>query len=117
MNTLVSTVLAADEVVDIEPIANAGNFFGYTCIANLVSNIVSVALIIASVTFFILLVWAGIDWLTSGGDKARVESAQKRITNALIGIIIVASSWALYQLVLNFLGVNLQNICSPNPVG
>ena len=106
-NLLISQALAADTVVDIETPATAGNFFGFTCIANLVSNIVSVAFILASIAFFVFLVWGGIEWITSGGDKTKTEQARNRITNALVGLAIVAASYAVMRLISYFFGVNV----------
>ena len=103
--------------VDIQGQVTAGNFFGFTCIWNLVSNVVSTALILGVIIFFVFLVMGGIEWALSAGDKAKVESAQKRITNALIGLTIIAASWAIFTLVLNFFGISLEKICSANPVG
>jgi TRAP-type C4-dicarboxylate transport system permease small subunit len=103
--------------VDIGTKATAGNFFGYTCIGNLVSNIVAMVFIISGVVFFIYLVWGGFDYLTSEGDKGKVGEAQKRISSALIGLAIVAASWAIYQIVLTFFGIDLSKLCTDNPVG
>jgi hypothetical protein len=46
---------------------------------------------------------AGINWLSSGGDKGKIESARNRLTNALIGIVIVAAGWAILALAGKFL--------------
>ena len=116
INLLPQVFAAGTNRVDIETPATANNFFGYTCIANLISNLISVSLMISAVVFFAFLVMGGLGWLTSSGDKAQVENAQKKITNALIGLVIIASSWAIYQLVLYFFGINLDNICSTTPV-
>ena len=117
MINLIPLAHAADELVDIQTPATAGNFFGFTCVANLISNVVSAAFIIGGIMFFAFLVWGGIEWMMSGGDKAKVESAQKRISNALVGLVIIAASWAIYTLVLEFLGIDLSKICTDNPVG
>ncbi len=37
--------------------------------------------------FFML--WGAFDWIVSGGDKERVAKAQSKITNALIGMVLV----------------------------
>lgn len=118
MITLTPFANAAEQgLVDIQTPATAGNFFGFTCIANLISNVVSAAFTIGALMFFVFLVMGGIEWITAGGDKAKVENAQKRISNALIGLVIIAASWAIYTLVLDFLGIDLKDICSANPVG
>ena len=59
---------------------------------------------ISALLVFSQLIWGGLEWITSGGDKGKVEGARNKITAAVIGLIIVASSFAILQLVLNFLG-------------
>ncbi len=105
----------ADTTVDIG--SQTSGFFGYTCIGHPVSNLVAAAFIIAGVAFFVYLVWGGIQYLTSGGDKTGTGDAQKKIAAAFIGLTIVASSWAIYQLVIVFFGINLNSLCTANPVG
>ncbi len=117
MINLVKTVLAADTVVDIETRATQGNFFGYTCIGHLVSNLAAAGFIVGGVITFLYLVWGGMDYLMAGGDKGKIESGQKRISSAIIGLAIIASSWAIYQIILVFFGVDVDKICSANPVG
>jgi hypothetical protein len=73
----------------------------------LISRLLSVALIIAGILVFIYLVWGGIEYITSGGDKAKLESAKARITAALIGLTIVATSWAVMLIVAYFFGLPL----------
>jgi len=117
MISLISQTYAADQVVNIGEQVTEGGFFTYTCIGKLVSNAVGVAFIVGAVVTFVLLVVGGINWITSGGDKAKIDTAQKMITNAIIGLAIVAASYAIYSLVLDFLGIDLSQICSLNPVG
>lgn len=105
------------QVVDIGKEVTKDNFFGYTCIGHLVSNAVSVAFIVAAVAFFVILVMGGMEWLVSGGDKTKVQQAGQRITNALIGLTIVAASYAIYTMVLSFFGIDLSALCTANPVG
>lgn len=76
-------------------------------IGKLISSFVSMAIIISGILVFVYLVWGGIQWITSGGDKAATEKAQQRITNAIIGLAIVAASWALIRIIGTFFGVNI----------
>ena len=115
MINLIPQVLA-DEVVDIGGQVSKNNFFGYTCVWNLISNAVNFVFIISAILDFVLLVVAGVNWITSGGDKTKLETAQKLITNALIGLAIIAASWAIYTLVLDFFGIDLSKICTKNPI-
>src|SRR3989339_449434 len=117
INKLIPQVLAADIVLPIGEEATKNNFFGYTCIGHLVSNLVAAAFIVSGIAFFVYLVMGGVQWLTSGGDKAKIESSQKMISAALIGLAIVASSYAVYMIVLEFFGINLDALCTENPLG
>lgn len=76
-----------------------------TDLGRLISTGVSVAIILAGILVFVFLVWGGLEWIMSGGDKGKVESAQKRITNALVGLAIIAASWALIKIISYFFGV------------
>jgi hypothetical protein len=72
-----------------------------------VSNIVSVLLSAAALATFAFLVWGGINWITAGGDKGKIEEARNRITQAIIGLTIVAASWAIFLLVNYFFGLGM----------
>ncbi len=92
------------------------SFFGFKCIQHFIFRIVDIGLILAGLLLFIYLVWGGIEWLTSGGDKGKIENARNKITNALIGVAIIAASYAVWTLALTFFGIDLSNICSANPI-
>ena len=83
--------------------------------SKLITSLIALLLIIALLASLFYLLLGGIQWITSGGDKAGVEAAQKKIQAALIGLIIVFSVWALFRLVGTFLGVNLETLSIPSP--
>jgi hypothetical protein len=58
------------------------------------------------------LVYGGITWITSGGDKTKVESARKTLIYAIVGLAIVFLSFAIIGLVGAFLGTNLLDFSS-----
>lgn len=70
------------------------------------SSLVMVILVGATIWTFIQLLWGGLDWISSGGDKSRLEMAQHRITTAILGLILIFGSWAFYLLILQFLGLS-----------
>jgi len=78
-----------------------------TDIGALISAIVGSLLIIAALLAFIFLILGGISWITSGGDKAAMETARNKITHAIVGLIIVGAAWAIMTLIQNFLGVTI----------
>ncbi len=74
-------------------------------LGKLISTSVSVVIILSGILVFVYLVWGGLEWLTSGGDKTKTENARNRITAALVGLAIIAASWALVQIIGYFFGV------------
>lgn len=78
-----------------------------TDVGVLVSSLVGVLLIISALLAFFFLILGGIQWITSGGDKAGMEAARNKITHAIVGLIIVGAAWAIMLLVQNFLGVSI----------
>jgi len=71
----------------------------------LIEFILRLVLAIGALLVFGFLIAGGIQWITSGGDKGKTESARNTITAAVIGLLILASSWAILNLVLGFLGL------------
>ncbi|MBU1326584.1 pilin [Patescibacteria group bacterium] len=76
-------------------------------IGQLISAVVGTLMILAALIAFLYLIMGGISWITSGGDKANMETARNKITHAIVGLIIVGAAWAIMTLVQNFLGVNI----------
>jgi hypothetical protein len=71
----------------------------------MIRGIIQIAFVVAVILTFLFLLWGGIQWITSGGDKAKYEEARNRITAALIGLAIVALAWLIMKLVTYFFGL------------
>lgn len=70
-------------------------------------------IIIASLFLLIYLLWGAFDWITSGGEKERIQKAQNKITNAVIGLILVFVALVGFNLIAG----NLLGIITPGPNG
>ena len=51
--------------------------------------------LLAGLSAVILIIVSGISLITSGGNTDTVANARKRITNAIIGLIIIAFAWTI----------------------
>ena len=105
MTTFLSTVFAAGESRinveargDVDKIKNIGDLIGAG---------IGAAFLISFLLVFVMLVWGGIQWVTSGGDKENTQKARDRITHALMGVAIIAGAWALMKLVEFFFGISI----------
>lgn len=76
-------------------------------IGDLISAAIGAAFMISFLLVFIMLVWGGVQWITSGGDKENTQKAKDRITSALVGLAIIGGAWALMKIVGAFFGVDI----------
>lgn len=86
---------------------------GGTALGTLISNIIGGLLVAGFLLSFVFLIMGGFTWITAGGDKTKLEKARDEITNAIVGIVIVAASYALATLIAKFFGLDLQNLTVP----
>ncbi len=69
------------------------------CLPIVFSNIVKAALMFVGAVAVILLIYAGIRFVMSGGDPKQVQQARSIITYAIIGLVLVLSSFAIIFLI------------------
>ena len=84
----------------------------FTDLGKLIGNVVSLAMIIAALVTFVFLIWGGVEWILSGGEKAGTEAARNRITNAFIGLFVVFAAWAIIKVIETFFGICIVS-CPP----
>jgi hypothetical protein len=67
----------------------------------IISVIIQTVLGLLGVIFLCLIIYAGILWMTAEGDEQKIEKAQKILRNAVIGLIITVSAYAISFFVIN----------------
>lgn len=76
-------------------------------------GIINAFIVVTALAALLYLVLGGLAWATSDGEKTRLEGARNKITQALIGLIIVASAWAFWTLILKFVGLDSSHLPFP----
>ncbi|NLZ74698.1 hypothetical protein GX917_02245 [Candidatus Falkowbacteria bacterium] len=64
-------------------------------IGYIIATIIRIALSLLAAIFLILIIVAGFQWMTAGGNEQKVEKALARIKTAVIGLIIVLAAYAI----------------------
>jgi len=109
-----SPMVRAADITLIPPVTPPTG--GLKDIASIISSLVSLMFLVAGLATFIYLILGGLQWITSGGDSKKTEAAGKQITNALIGLGIVACAWALMKLIETFFNIHiLSGFSIPQP--
>lgn len=89
---------------NLGPFANGGD--GLTGITKIVSSVIGIMTIAAGIWFLIQITIGGFNWINAGGDKAKLQAARDRLTNAFVGLIVVVAGWAILALAGVFFNVD-----------
>lgn len=69
------------------------------CLPTLFINVVFAFLVLAGTTALFFLAWGSIALIRSGGDPKKISGGQQTMTYAIIGLIIVLTSFAVVYLI------------------
>ncbi len=93
------------------PFGNIGKssdkYAGITSALDTVSSIVGFMTIVAGIWFLFMLLFAGYEWISAGGDTKKIGSARDRITHAFTGLVIVVGAWSLLAVAGQFFGYDI----------
>lgn len=76
-------------------------------IEQLISNILVAFTVFAGIAFTLYFLIGGINWITAGGDKDKIEKAKGMLTNGAIGLIIIVVSYSLVWIIGKALGLDI----------
>jgi len=65
-----------------------------------IANIIKVVLGFLGVVVVIIVIYAGFLWMTAGGTSEKVEKAKSWMINAVIGLAIILSAYAITDFVI-----------------
>lgn len=86
-------------------------------IEDMAGNVISVIVYLGFMATLVLIVFAGIKYLTSGGEPKAVQAAHYMLTWAILGVVFMAVAWLILQLVAGFTGIetlkifNIKTLC------
>jgi len=95
---------AAMNVGGADPVQGLGRFIGFG---------IQMFILVAGMFLLLYLLWGAFDWIISGGEKERITKAQHKITNALIGMLLIFVVLTIF----NLLAGNILGIVEPNGSG
>jgi len=79
------------------------------------NGVVGVMTVVAFIWFLFLLITGAIGIMTAGGDKTAVQNNTKKITNGLIGIVVLILALVIIRVVGYLLGFDTGNFYFLNP--
>lgn len=101
---MATPVLAfAAEPQQIEPVSgSAGNI----TVGQLLSKVIQWILLFAAAVAVLFLILGGLQYVTSAGNKDRIEKAKQTILYAVVGLIVIALSYVI----VTFISTNIKDV-------
>ena len=88
-------------------LGNIKDYSGVTFFRLFLPRLLTLGFIIGAVIFFFILIIGAIQWISSGGDKQALEGAKGKISNAVIGLVILFAVFAIIKVAENFFGISI----------
>lgn len=70
-------------------------------------------IIVGGLAFILYFLWGGLQWITAGGEKSKIEEARGKITQGLVGLALLAASFVIVKFLQTAVGLDLLNISWP----
>ncbi len=83
---------------------------GITNLQKFLSSVIGVMTIIAIIWFVFIFFSGAFGMMTAGGDKQALENARKKITNGIIGLVVVIIGVFIIDLIGYLLGIPLLDL-------
>ncbi|MBI5622057.1 hypothetical protein HY933_04320 [Candidatus Falkowbacteria bacterium] len=75
---------------------------GFGQILALLGSIIRWILMVIGLVFFILIIYAGVQWMTASGNEEQLTKAKGILQSAIIGLVIVFAAYAITLFVTEF---------------
>ena len=109
METLIVSPLIA-QIISNPALGDLGALTGPEFFGKLIPALVGLGFVIGAIVFVFILIYGAIQWISSGGDKMKMESARSNIASALVGVVILLGFFAILNLVSCFFGIGIGRI-------
>lgn len=76
-----------------------------TGLQDVFSHVISIAIGLGGIVFFIMFIAGGFNYLTAGGDERKVQGARQTLTYAIAGLVLIALAYLILRLISDFTGV------------
>lgn len=111
-----NTLLAAGRSQSVGEISQAWSSLNWFTLSNagaVFNNIISVSIaiitVVAGIWFISILITGAVGLIGSGGDKAAVEEARRKITTGFIGLVVVVAGIFIVDLIGKIFGIDIRN--------
>lgn len=107
-------VPAVKQITDSAP---DGGVAGGLILAKYIAILIQTSLMLGALAVLLYMFLGAINWITAGGDPGKIEKAQQRIIQALVGLAVLFSVVAVLVFIGPVFGINFLQIQFINQLG
>ncbi len=78
-----------------------------TDINSIIKNVVQWFLALVGIVALLTIVWAGVTYMTSGGDEEKVGKAKQRLTYGILGVVVAIAGLVIVVFIYNLVNADL----------
>lgn len=78
--------------------------------AKVIGNALEIFIVAGIAVSVAMIVWAGIQWAYSEGDKQKIAAARAKLTWSVVGLVIMFLAFAIINLLSSLFGINLLDL-------
>lgn len=83
------------------------------CVESVIKIILNIAVRLAGIATFVMLLVGGFQYLTAGGDPKKTQAASSTLSYAIFGLVAVLAAWFILLFVEKFTGVTVTKFSLP----
>ena len=87
-------------------LSEAQGTFGFGSLSEAVNTLVTVIFFVAGLAAFLFILWGAVSYIMAGDDASKLEAARKKITNAVVGLILVALVYVIWLIAAQIFGID-----------
>ena len=95
-----STSPSASSFFSMAEAATPADISVQTNAQTLTKHVITLVIVVAALLALYNLIMGAINYINSGGDKGKTEEARNRMIASIVGLLVLASVWAIFNLVL-----------------
>ena len=74
---------------------------GDAALTGIINSVITTILSVLGILLLAIIIFSGFEYMTSGGENEKNESAINRIKNATIGLLLIMASYAIARFVID----------------
>lgn len=110
--------MAGTSQIDIAGnLASIGGAPVQTNLGTIIASFLGAAILVGAIAAFGYMVLGGLGWITAGGDTGKIDKARQKILQSIIGLAVLASTFAIFLVVQYFFGISILSTGGSSNIG